>query len=215
MAPRGDKTRSKLLDTATQLFSERGVDAVSTRDIASSAGTTLPSISHHFGSKEGLYQAVLQRVSEEMDEQFSAASAAALKTLANAKSNGQQRLNGLEELICAHARTILQSQSDWASLITAEERLPTGAAKPIDRVVEKHLLHPMVQLIASVTHSSPADPEVRLHAITLLGSVLIFRTRRVATLRLLHWQELTPLRIKQVVEHLRREVQVRFGTTAS
>jgi hypothetical protein len=26
--------------------------------------------SHHFGSKEGLYQAVLQRVSEEMDERF-------------------------------------------------------------------------------------------------------------------------------------------------
>ena len=215
MAPRGDKTRNNLLNVATRLFSERGLDAVSTRDIARAAETTLPSISHHFGSKEGLYQAVLRRVSEDMDERFSAASAAALEILANSKSTQRQRLSGLEELICGHARTILQSHADWASLITAEERLPTGAARPIDRVIEKHLIHPIVLLIASVTHSSPADPEVRLQAVTLLGSVLIFRTRRAATLRLLHWQELTPRRIGQVVEHLRREVRTRFGSAAS
>jgi hypothetical protein len=124
-------------------------------------------------------------------------------------------LKGLEELICGHARTILQSRADWASLITAEERLPTGGARPIDRVIEKHLIHPIVQLIASVMHSSPADPEVRLQAVTWLGSVLIFRTRRAATLRLLHWQELTPRKIDQVVEHLRREARSRTGITTS
>jgi len=211
LTPRGNSTRTNLLAAATRLFSERGFDGVSTRDIANAAGTTLPSISHHFGSKAGLYQAVLQRVSEEMEERFSAASAAALEIIANEESTRQQRLHGLEELLCEHARAILQSSSDWVSLITAEDRLPTEAAKPIEQVIGKHVIGPIVQLIASVTGASAADPEVKLQAATLLGSVLIFRTRRTATLRFLQWKELTPYRIEQVSEHLRREVQARFA----
>ena len=63
---RGEDTRRKLLEAATKLFSELGFHGASTRDIAGAARATLPSIEHHFGSKEGLYQAVLLELAAEM-----------------------------------------------------------------------------------------------------------------------------------------------------
>ncbi|MBU5638540.1 TetR/AcrR family transcriptional regulator [Geomonas sp. Red69] len=51
----------KLLEVATQLFSERGLHGVSIRELSQAAGTSISMISYHFGSKEGLYSAVLQQ----------------------------------------------------------------------------------------------------------------------------------------------------------
>lgn len=49
----------KLMVTAERLFGERGIDAVSLRQIVSAAGQANSSaVQHHFGSKEGLIQAV-------------------------------------------------------------------------------------------------------------------------------------------------------------
>ncbi|ACH40888.1 transcriptional regulator, TetR family [Citrifermentans bemidjiense Bem] len=51
----------KLMEVGTQLFSERGLKGVSIRELSLAAGTSISMISYHFGSKEGLYQAVLQQ----------------------------------------------------------------------------------------------------------------------------------------------------------
>jgi AcrR family transcriptional regulator len=59
-APKGG-SRERLLDAAEQLFAERGFDATSTRDIAARAGDTLGTLSHHFGSKDGLLAEVIRR----------------------------------------------------------------------------------------------------------------------------------------------------------
>lgn len=48
----------RLLAVATALFSRKGYDAVSIREIASEAGITLSSLYHHFGDKRQLYIAV-------------------------------------------------------------------------------------------------------------------------------------------------------------
>lgn len=54
-------TQTSLLDAAEALFSERGFGGVSTREIVERAGANIAAIKYHFGSKEGLYRAVLQR----------------------------------------------------------------------------------------------------------------------------------------------------------
>jgi TetR/AcrR family transcriptional regulator len=56
--------RNKLLSIATRLFAERGLNGVSIRELARTAGVSISMISYHFGGKEGLYSSVLQ-------EQFS------------------------------------------------------------------------------------------------------------------------------------------------
>lgn len=56
--------RGKLLGAAASLFAESGYDGVTTRQILERAGVEAPSLYHHFGSKLGLYRAVLTENNE-------------------------------------------------------------------------------------------------------------------------------------------------------
>ena len=46
---------------AARLFAERGFDATSVREIAAAAGVTKPTLYYHFGSKQGLGEAIITR----------------------------------------------------------------------------------------------------------------------------------------------------------
>jgi AcrR family transcriptional regulator len=53
--------RERVLREAFELFAERGYTATSLRDIAEAADISKAGLLHHFGSKEALYSAVLER----------------------------------------------------------------------------------------------------------------------------------------------------------
>jgi AcrR family transcriptional regulator len=55
----GVATRERLMRAAERLFAERGIDAVSIRDITSEADANSASIHYHFGSKAALVGAIL------------------------------------------------------------------------------------------------------------------------------------------------------------
>lgn len=56
------QTRKRLLDVAEELFSQFSFDSVSVRKIAGKAGVDASLINHYFGSKEGLFNKVLDRI---------------------------------------------------------------------------------------------------------------------------------------------------------
>jgi TetR/AcrR family transcriptional regulator len=56
----GAATRSALLAAARAAFGRTGFDGASVRAITGQAGTNLGAITYHFGSKRGLYEAVLE-----------------------------------------------------------------------------------------------------------------------------------------------------------
>ena len=62
-------TRQRLLDIAEQLFAERGFYGVSIAAIADEVGFTKQGLLHYFNSKEKLYGAILQRISDDFQEQ--------------------------------------------------------------------------------------------------------------------------------------------------
>jgi AcrR family transcriptional regulator len=62
----GHGTRERLLDAAERLFADRGLDAVSVRDITDAAGANSAAVHYHFGSKQGLATAVLERRMEQL-----------------------------------------------------------------------------------------------------------------------------------------------------
>ncbi len=53
-------TRASLLDAAARMFAEHGYNAATTRRIAAAAGVDAALIARYFGSKEGLYLAVVE-----------------------------------------------------------------------------------------------------------------------------------------------------------
>lgn len=58
---RGEQTRRAILQAAERCFAARGPAGASTREIAAAAGVTQPLILHYFGSKEALFQEVVDR----------------------------------------------------------------------------------------------------------------------------------------------------------
>src|SRR5580698_10550746 len=62
MAP--PDTRTQILDSAEQLFAERGYRGTSVRAITDLAGANLAAVGYHFGSKAELVAAVIRRVIE-------------------------------------------------------------------------------------------------------------------------------------------------------
>ena len=55
-------TARALIDSGRRLFAGRGFDGASVREITRGAGANLGAVTYHFGSKRGLYEAVLERV---------------------------------------------------------------------------------------------------------------------------------------------------------
>lgn len=55
-----DATRAAIRDAALRLFCEHGFDGASTREIAQAAGVAPRLITRYFGSKEGLFAAVVE-----------------------------------------------------------------------------------------------------------------------------------------------------------
>lgn len=53
-------TREQLLKTASRLFAEKGFEAVSTRELAREADVNLAMIAYYFGSKDGLFKAIIE-----------------------------------------------------------------------------------------------------------------------------------------------------------
>ncbi len=60
--------REKLLTAATELFTRRGYAATSVREIVAEAGVTKPVLYYHFGSKEGIYHAIMEQAREAFNE---------------------------------------------------------------------------------------------------------------------------------------------------
>ncbi|MBX6316585.1 MAG: CerR family C-terminal domain-containing protein, partial [Isosphaeraceae bacterium] len=53
-------TRQRLLETAEQVFAEKGVERATGKEICERAGTNAAAVNYYFGGMEGLYSAVLR-----------------------------------------------------------------------------------------------------------------------------------------------------------
>lgn len=60
--PEDPSVRERLLQAAVELFTVRGYASTSVREIVEAAQVTKPVLYYHFGSKEGIYLAVLEEI---------------------------------------------------------------------------------------------------------------------------------------------------------
>ena len=95
-------TRSRILDVAELLFSEKGLNRVSIRAITQKARVNLAAINYHFGTKEDLIAAVFERRIVPVNE----ARLAALDALERLTKKGPK----LEAILEAFIRPTLQCE---------------------------------------------------------------------------------------------------------
>jgi AcrR family transcriptional regulator len=160
---RGAQTRERIIQGALRLFAEKGVDATSIRDIASSAAISEPAIYRHFRSKEDLVWEIFWSGYRDLG---------ALLGSIEAKGGLRERLTTMVETICALFdrdqalfRFLLLTQHGQLGKITEREKSPV------------QVLHD--QLAAAIKAGALPQQNAELATSTVFGIVLQAATFRI------------------------------------
>lgn len=147
----GNTTRLHILETAGQLFAERGFADATSKEICTRAGTNMAAINYHFNGRDGLYEAVLieaHRQVVSIDE---------LASLASASSDPRLKLRAfLTHLIEMGS----QPKAPWGFRVVLREALSPSPALPmmIKRAVlpKAKLLRGLLGAIVGLPEDHPA-----------------------------------------------------------
>lgn len=124
--PSADQTRERILAAALDLFSDRGFDGASTREIAQRAEVTQPLLNYHFSSKDDLWRAAV-------DGLFAA--------LTRAMTDRTAGLRGVDELTAA--RLLVREFIAFSAKMPQLHRIITQECKVdgprMDWLVERHV----------------------------------------------------------------------------
>lgn len=62
----GEATKARIIEVAGRLFAAKGYAETTSKEINESAETSVSAVNYHFGSRDGLYEAVVRKVGEYM-----------------------------------------------------------------------------------------------------------------------------------------------------
>jgi AcrR family transcriptional regulator len=163
--PSADATRHAILAAALDLFSERGFDGASTREIAARAGVNQPLINYHFRNKTELWRAAVEGI---------------FVALAEALTKREEGLRGVSEPTAArlmvHEFVAFSARNPQLHRIITQECKTDGPR--MDWLVEQHI-RPVYDLaIARFTalveagHIPPIAPEHLYYIVTGAGPTM-------------------------------------------
>jgi len=158
------ETRDRVLDVAEQLFAERGLDAVSIRDITGRAGINLGAINYHFGTKEKLILAVLERRMVPLRQRC----LQGLEAAEQAAGNRRPTLEAvLEALFRAEVEQAMDPTRGGATFGKLMARCFVEAKPAVERAVRTHF-EPVMRrfdaaLVRVMPRLTPADVFWRMH----------------------------------------------------
>ena len=170
-----------LLSAAAELFTNRGYDGVSTRDIADQAGVNLALIQYHFGSKAKLFLATVDHLTEEKSD--------LLENLRPIPAECTQAEGAIELVyfIKTFLTFLLQSNQAKKSCRLIYRELFSGSSDDVELfesvvgfIVERHS-QPMEKRVSSILKFvTPGLKEKELSAMTrsILGQCSFYATNR-------------------------------------
>lgn len=140
----GAGTREDLLSAGRRLFAQRGYDGASVRAITREGGANLGAVTYHFGSKRGLYAAVLEQGLRPL--------AARVHAVARADGTGLERMLGVVRAYFDH----LGENPDLPHLLLQEI---AAGKQPPPVVVE--IVRSLKEAIAGLQTQGAADGSMR------------------------------------------------------
>lgn len=146
---KGEDSRTRILDTAESLFAKSGLN-VSVREIAAEADANLAGINYYFGSKAGLTQAVLERLSQRINSERIVALDTILERAKSSRARPKMR-----EIISAFLVPYFQDRTDsklLAKIILQHRLEPTEMTK---LVLDRHFAPMAARFIESFAQACP------------------------------------------------------------
>jgi AcrR family transcriptional regulator len=121
-----EQRRRQLLDTACEVFAERGFHATSMEDVATRAGVTKPVLYQHFPSKRALFVELLDDVGHQLLGELAVATSAA--------HTGRERV---EEGFAAYFRFVTGNEAAFRLLFGASARNDPEFTEVVERVLDE------------------------------------------------------------------------------
>ncbi|GAB7529614.1 TetR/AcrR family transcriptional regulator [Pseudomonas sp. 3A(2025)] len=151
-----EQTRITLLDTARNMFSERGYADTSMDDLTAQAGLTRGALYHHFVDKKGLLAAVVEQIDAEMDARLQAIS-----------DTHEEAWHGLRQRCRSNLQMALEPEIQ--RIVLRDARAVLGAASP---QAQRHCVRSLQDLIGRLIEQglvTQADPQAL--ALLIYGSM--------------------------------------------
>jgi len=210
-AQRGEETRRRILEAAVETFASVGYDAAHTRLLAERAGVKLPAISYYFGSKEGLFAAVIEHIAAQFERHMAPVAERVQAGLAEAAASRAALLALLCDLLDAFAETMLSPAypESWRLIIVRAEIANLAALEPIHNSIRRLAVEPAKALIGRLGGASEAKEISWMRAAAILGQINIFCKPQVR--HGLCWAEYTEEHSRAVRTIVREHVQAIFG----
>jgi len=189
-----DRTRTKLLDAAGQVFAEVGYYDATVRQICARAGANVAAVNYHFRDKLGLYTEVLRQAVGAVQNE---AIRKALDDDAAPEEVLRQAIRAMFQKMCGADRPDLRF-----GLMAHELAHPTPA---LSRVIDEAIrpIYSRLREIIGTILRLPSDNETtRLCTISVVGQIVHYaHARPVLTLL---WPELkmTPAQVEQIANHI-------------
>jgi AcrR family transcriptional regulator len=157
-----ERTRSKLLRAATELFYRDGI-AVSVDDIARRAATSKLTVYRHFGDKDGLLEAVLRQRSDRVVRWLTAA--------ADAPADPMDRLVAVFDALHGW---YAERRFRGCALVNAATQAPVESG-PARRLAAEHLarLRDLLTRLSAQAGAADADRAGRQLLILLEGATVV------------------------------------------
>lgn len=118
----GNTTRLHILETAGQLFAERGFAEATSKEICTRAGTNMAAINYHFNGRDGLYEAVLIEAHRQL------VSIDELVSLASVQTDPRLKLRAF---LTHMVELSGQPKAPWGFRVVLREALSPSPALPV------------------------------------------------------------------------------------
>lgn len=188
-------TKEKLLQTATELFAKHGIDGVSTRDLVKASGVNLCSINYYFGTKQKLYDAILDEVIEKISSLVTEKQFFLQNKELSAFEELKIILGNMLDIFCSGTISSLQSE-----LLIKEIINPTNTYNRLYSQVIEPVHKRLTNLVMRITGVSEHKAAIQTHCI--FGQAVMFKVHKESLLRRLNVQEYNP----QLVDEIKKQV---------
>ncbi|WP_426754030.1 TetR/AcrR family transcriptional regulator [Myxococcus sp. Y35] len=153
----GAERRSQLMEVGRGVFASRGYEATSIEEVAQQAGVSKPIVYEHFGAKEGLYAAIVDR---EMDD--------LVARMSESIATGTPR-ERFEQAVLAFMTYAKEEPAGFA-VLTRDSPLAAGR-RGLTRVIDDLALR-VADIFRSEFEHAGYDPDVApIYANALVGMV--------------------------------------------
>ena len=167
---RGAETADRLLDAALQVYAESGEQGVTVGALTKASGVSLGSLYHHFGSVDGLMNALLLRWLGSL-----------LGELSTAVERSRTARGGIRALVRTYL-TFIQEHPDAARLLHSSyaDRLGMAQGKQL-RDAQEARLSPLTDWVARQVEAGEIAPlEVPLVESLVMGPIVAVARRRLS-----------------------------------